>query len=168
MGDRERVDASVCALVVATQLELDKEKHLRLSETNKTRRGLQCLEEKQRVDREDGEAAMHALVVAIHQDLAKEREMRLAETTETRCSLQSLEGRLRVDRFTALTVVMENSIEKERIEREKIHNDIKTQINNIKQELTEERHKRENDTSWTESTLSLLSQASETSWSTSE
>merc|ERR1712007_227574 len=227
-------EVAVHALVVAIHQKLGKEKDMRLSETNETRRSLQCLEERQRVDREDVDAA----VVAIHQDLSREREMRLDETTEIRCSLQRLKGGLRVDledgkkalhalvvtsqqefvkqkdvclaetmefrqgferrlellreeqvrnevhdkvqklggelvamqkervvaddAITALITVVKNSIEKERLEGEKTDNDIKTQINNIKQELSEERDESENDTSKTGTMLSPLWQASDT------
>merc|ERR1712107_570319 len=73
------------------------------------------------------------------------------------------------DAITALIMVMKNSIEKERLEREKTDNDIKTQINNIKQELTKERDESENDTSktlWQASDTEVRSRS--TSWSTSE
>jgi len=77
------------------------------------------------------------------------------------------------DAITRLMTLMKNSIEKERAEWEKADNDIKTHINNIEQELTEERDESENNTRKTGTTLS--SQASDTevrsrssSWSTLE
>jgi len=66
------------------------------------------------------------------------------------------------DAITILTKVMKNSIEKERAEWEKIDNDIKTQINNIKQELTEEEDESENGTSKAGTTLSPLSRRHQT------
>lgn len=50
------------------------------------------------------------------------------------------------DTITALTMVMKNSIEKERVEWEKTDNDNKTELNKTKQEeLTEERDASENE-----------------------
>merc|ERR1719454_2267355 len=198
--DRENGDAAV----IAIHQELSREGEMRLDETIEIRCSLQRLKGQLWVDLEDGKKALHALVVNTQQELVKQKDMCLAETIELRQGferrlellreeqernevhnkVQKLGGELLVmqkervvadDAITALIMVMKNSIEKERLEREKTDNDIKTQINNIKQELTKERDESENDTSNTVTTLSPLWQASDTefrsrstSWSTSE
>merc|ERR1712007_272873 len=138
--DPEDGKKAVHALVATTQQELVKEKDVCLAETIELR---QVFERRLELLREGSFQAVnevHDKVQKLGGELVAMQKERAAAD----------------DAFTALTMVMKNSIEKERVEREKTDNDIKTQINKIKRELTEERDGSENDTSQTGTTLSPL------------
>merc|ERR1712007_390045 len=162
-ADLEDGKKAVHALVATTQQELVKEKDVCLAETIELRQVFECRLE---LLREGSFQVVNEVVKDVHDKLQKLGGELVAIQKERDAA---------DDAITALTMVMKNSIEKERVEREKTDNDIKTQINKIKRELTEERDGSENDTSQTGTTLSPLPQASNTevrsrstSWSTSE
>merc|ERR1712007_103174 len=157
--DLEDGKKALRALVVTTQQELVKQKDVCLAETIELRQGFERRLELLREESFQVGNAVHDTVQKLGGKLvAMQKERVVAD-----------------DAITALIMVMKNSIEKERLEREKTDNDIKTQINHIKKELTEERDESENDTSKTGTILTPLWQASDTevrsrstSWSTSE
>merc|ERR1712007_418149 len=156
--DLEDGKTALHALVVTTEQELVKQKDVCLAETIELRQGFERRLELLREESFQVGNEVHDQVQKFGGELvAMQKERVVAD-----------------DAITALIMVIKNLIQKERLAREKTDNDIKTQINNIKQELTEERDGSENDTSKT-GTLSPLWQASDTgvrsrstSWSTSE
>merc|ERR1711871_391324 len=170
MKARTMGDAAVRALVVAIQKELGREKDMRLAETNATWCNMQSLAE----------------TIELRKGFERRLELLTEESFRVGYDVidkvQKLDDELVAmpkelvaadDAIMEPMMVMKNSIETERVERERTNNDIKTQINNSKQEITEERDESENDTSETETTLSPRSQASDTevrshstSWST--
>jgi len=146
--------------VVTTQQELLQEKGVCLAETIDLQEGF---EHRLELSREGS----YPVGNQVHDEVQKLGGELVAMHKESAAADEAI---------TTLTMVMKNSIEKERVEWEKTDNENRTQINNIQQgELTEETDESENDTSKTGTVSSPLSQASDTevrsrstSWSTSE
>jgi len=168
--DREEGNKAMHALVVATQQELSKERDVRLVEAAELGRALQTLEGcltqhlqdfKLSVDAERSNGIM------MHDRLAEnltqmkaevnaQETLRLQTTHEMHDKVKKLSGELEAvrrecvaadDEITALTMVMESSIAKEKVEREHVDNHINSQINNVKQELIEQRGAHDNECS---------------------
>merc|ERR1712007_270329 len=150
--------------------ELAKERDVRLVEATKLGRGLQTLKGCVKQHLKDLKLSIDAERsngITMHDRLAEnltqmkaevnaQETLRLQTTHEMHDQVKKLSGELEAvrrecvaadDEITALTVMMKSSIEKGKGERKHVDNHINSQLNNVKQELVDQRGAHDNECS---------------------